>query len=81
MDRSKSKFENDLAERLYALTPDEEIGSVQDAGWWGYFRQDGGGVVLHEDTQGFVWVYADVAEGDWQEHVEDVLAQYGEYPE
>lgn len=54
-----SKFDNDIAETLYGEHfPTDEIGSVQDFGWYGLFRTpfEGGtgGWILREDSQGFV---------------------------
>ena len=63
-----SKFDSELAERLYNLSldssQDEECGSVQENGtWYGLFREEK--AILSEDSQGFV----SVAEYDTDEEL------------
>jgi hypothetical protein len=66
--------DRDLAERLYASTADEELGSVQEAdGWFGLFRQEK--VILSEDSQGFLEIDTfetiEALEIRWQAMVEE----------
>lgn len=57
------KYDSDIAEQLSGETPSDELGSVQDFGWYGLYLNEpisepggtGGGTVLHEDSQGFVF--------------------------
>lgn len=52
------KFQNDKAERLYEIPPDDEVGSSSEGiGWAGKYtnpRQTPGGSILFESTQGDV---------------------------
>ena len=54
-----SKFNSELAETLYEQSlecgPDEEIGSVDELGWFGLFEDEL--VILQEDSQGFVYAH------------------------
>lgn len=61
VDYSKSKFANEIAEKYYEMSldgsHDEEIGSVDELGWYAIFRaidSTGKTVIVHEDSQGFV---------------------------
>jgi hypothetical protein len=71
------KFDTNIAEELYALTADQEIGTVQDAGWFGLFLMEK--IILVEDNQGFVttWSYPTIkATGaEW----DSLEKQYGEF--
>lgn len=52
-----SKFDSLLAEHLYGLSlesqQDDEVGSVQELGWYGLFNQER--AILWETNQGFVY--------------------------
>lgn len=56
MSGSKSKFSSHLAERMYTrFTAEEEISSENGGDWLGLYKSDKpGGIILHEDTAGFV---------------------------
>ena len=53
---SSTKFDSAETEALYEVSldggPDEEIGSVDEQGWYGLMREER--CILHEDSQGFV---------------------------
>lgn len=59
------KFDNEITEKLYELSldgmVDEELGDVQDFGWYGLMKDtgvpDASYAILHEDSQGFVYSY------------------------
>ena len=77
------KFPNDLAEDLYAETPDEERGSSSEGiGWAGLYDLTGDEVttwgapyvVLVEHTDGFVDAFRCV---DYKQAA-DILSQYAE---
>jgi len=67
-----SKFGSELAEQLYAISldggQDDEIGSVQEAGWFGLFLLEK--AILVEDNQGFVdaWEFDSIPKtyAEWQ---------------
>ena len=76
------KFENNDDEILHAETPDEEIGSVDELGWFGLYRgadlTGNGGVILAEDNFGFVTSteFDNTADLDaaWKNAVDNVAA-------
>ena len=83
-----SKFDSELAERLYELSldssQDEECGSVQENGtWYGLFREEQ--AILSEDSQGFVSVSEfdsdEALEQAWQECLEECGEGDGEESE
>lgn len=60
-------------QNLYELTPDDEHGSVDEGGWYGLYnnRNNEGGWIIAEDTQGFVTgFYHDDVGADWTALVE-----------
>ncbi len=61
MTYSKSRYESRACEVLHALDPDESIGSVDELGWAGLYRQELS--IILEDSDGFVWIeeYPDLA--------------------
>lgn len=54
MDNTKSRYESRACEVLHALDPDESIGSVDELGWAGLYRQELS--IILEDSDGFVWI-------------------------
>lgn len=74
------KFDTPEAERLYGETPDEELGSVQDFGWYGLYLAEM--TILWEDSQGFVTSYAYFSTNnllaDWEELEGDAARFYGD---
>ena len=73
-----SKFDTPEAEALYLeSTPDEEVGSVEDFGWYGLYRAEH--VILYEDSQGFVTTFTAFDEGDWAALEVECAEFYGEY--
>lgn len=77
MDYSKSKFENRAVEVLYEIDPDESIGSVDELGWAGLYRQELS--IIFEDAQGFVWIdeftSQEELDEDWK-RIEDTYEEY-----
>lgn len=76
-DRSKSKFQNKQAEKLYSsFAPDEVIDPGEGGGWLGLYLVPGrGGCILHEDTLGFVTIDCESDSGDiwmsWEERISE----------
>jgi hypothetical protein len=67
--------ERDWLDSLFGEQPAEEVGSVDELGWFGLVRHEGrpGGIVLHQDEQGFRHVW----ETDSQRELEDRWAGIG----
>lgn len=61
-----AKYQSQIAERLHtAFDPDEECGRTDELGWAGlYIADNGKGIILQEDSLGFVycWRYTDSGE-------------------
>jgi len=72
-----SKFDSKLAEALYEDSPDDSIGSVDELGWAGIYRDDL--AIIVEDYQGFVWLEEFDTRSDMEEAWEDFEAIYEEY--
>lgn len=76
-----SKFDSRLAENLYEDSleggADDDIGSVDELGWFGLFEEEK--AILSEDGQGFVYLneYGDQEALDkaWNE----IIDQYNQY--
>jgi len=53
-DFEEARYSSDELDALFGLTPDEEIGSVDELGWYGLIRHEGrpGGFFLRCDEQG-----------------------------
>ncbi len=62
----------DWLDSLFGEQPTEEVGSVDELGWYGLVRHEGrpGGLVLRQDEQGFRHVY----ETDSQAELDDLWA-------
>lgn len=60
-DYSRSQFQNETAERAYAVMldgfADDSIGDVQDSEAFDLVTLDGRHVIIRSDSQGFVWEY------------------------
>ncbi len=77
MNYSKSKFENEAAERLYGLDEDESIGAVHELGHARRFDDELS--VLIEDNVGFVWIDEFDSADELREAWADIERQYDEY--
>ena len=49
------RYSSDELDTLFGEPADEEVGSVDELGWYGRVKHDGrpGGLILHQDEQGF----------------------------
>lgn len=82
-----SKYDTRTAERLNedAFGPDEEIGSVDELGWYGLYTPSGEDdwleepVILYNDSQGFVYTITSDYGGTVEEKWEEIRAMYDEF--
>lgn len=76
-----SKFSSPLAEHLYSLSldseQDEQIGSVDELGWFALFR--GYLAILESDSQGFVAAAQFDNEETLQRAWDETVRQYEDY--
>ena len=51
----EQRLSADELDELFTATPDEQVGSVDELGWYGLVKHDGqpGGLILRQDEQGF----------------------------
>ena len=54
-DYADRRYSSDELDALFAETPDEQVGSVDELGWYGLVKHEGrpGGLILAQDEQGF----------------------------
>lgn len=85
---SISKYDTRTAERLDedGFGPDEEIGSVDELGWYGlYLPSLGDGywleepVILYNNSQGFVYTITEDSGGTIEEKWSEILREYDEF--
>ena len=64
---------------LFGEQPDEQIGSVDELGWFGLVRHDGhpGGLVLSQDEQGFRHIWETDSEAELEQRWAAIGGQYG----
>ncbi len=69
-----SKFDTRLAERIYGCE-DESVGDVDTLG---HYARHGARLILHTDSQGFVYTYRYATREDCDRDWETILADYDE---
>ena len=78
----RTKFDSEITEKLYELSLDgtsEELGNVQDFGWYGLLLNTGienaEYAILYEDSNGFVYSYIYQSENAIMEEWESLQIQ------
>lgn len=78
-----SKFDSEIAERLYAEVPDETVGSVEDYGWLGLYLtvpdSSDPAVIIAEDSQGFVTSQTYDSDADARQAWQAIVAEYEQW--
>lgn len=76
--RAAQHEQEDWLDSLFGEQPAEEVGSVDELGWFGLVRHGGrpGGMVLHQDEQGFRHVWETDSQRELEDRWADVNHRY-----
>src|SRR6266516_320018 len=81
--REEREQEQDQFDDLFGEVPDEEIGTVDELGWFGLVRHEDkpGGLLLCQDEQGFRYIWEANSDEALAERWSAVTAEYGRFHE
>lgn len=68
------KFDSAIAEELYGLVADDECGNPDAGIWFGLYEEEG--VILYQDSMGFVYTIYANGEKSLLEKWEDICSEW-----